>query len=129
MNRIHDDWICNLNRKKQQRKINKLVRNMNKNIENDNLWKGRFYCHQVYSPQWYIYEDKSGAELFVHLEFVDKQTGKTMLAADTVSCWCHWGGIRLFRAMNDFIVNYCAVWEETPRPHETTSIDYRGKNK
>ena len=33
------DWICTLNKKKQQRHINKLVRKMNKNIEQDELWK------------------------------------------------------------------------------------------
>ena len=32
-------------RKKAQRKINKLVRNMNKNIHDDNLWRGLWFLY------------------------------------------------------------------------------------
>lgn len=120
-------WTCSHSRKKQQRKMNQLVRIMNKNIENDELWKGRFYCHQVNYAPFYTYEDKSGSVLFVTLEFVDKQTGKTMLAANDVAGWRHWNGSRLFKKMNYFITEWCQVWKENPRPHRDTSIDYRRK--
>ena len=70
-------WITSLNKKKHQRAMNALVRDMNKNIATDDLWRGRFYVRQIYAPQWYIYNDRSGAELFVHLKFYDKKTGRT----------------------------------------------------
>ena len=120
-------WTFSMSRKKQQRKMNQLVRIMNKNIENDDLWKGRFYCHQVnYSP-FHVYEDKSGAQLFVTLEFVDKKTNKTMMAADTVSSWRHINGYTLWNKMNYFITEWCKVWEENPRPNKDNAIDYRRK--
>lgn len=120
-----DDWVYSNNRKKQQRKMNKMIRHMNKHIEKDDLWKGRFYAKQVLNSYFTPYEDKSGAELFVQIEFRDKQTGKTMLQADTVAAWCHWNGCRLFEKMNYFITEWCQVWKEDPRPHRDTSIDYR----
>ena len=122
-----DDWVYSNNRKKQQRKMNRMIRKMNKNIENDSLWKGRFYAHQVKGSYFTPYEDKSGAELFVQIEFVDRKTGKTMLTADLVASWCHWNGVKIWEKMNYFIVNWCDVWREDPRPSEKNAIDYRKK--
>ena len=118
------DWICNFNKKKQQRHMNKLVRRMNKNIEQDSLWKGRFCARQVGSPQWHIYEDKSGAELFVHILFIDKQTGKVMLKADTVAAWSHISGWRLWCDMNYFITEWCETWRNKDRPSVKNAIDF-----
>ena len=120
-------WTCSHSRKKQQRKMNQLVRTMNKNIENDELWKGRFYCHQVHYAPFYTYEDKSGSVLFVTLEFVDRKTGKTMLSADDVSSWRHINEYHLWEKMNYFITTWCKVWEENPRPNKENAIDYRKK--
>ena len=66
--------------------MNSLVRIMNKNIENDSLWQGRFYMRQVAS-RWREYEDKSGGELFVVLRLYDKQTGITKDVAESVNYW------------------------------------------
>ena len=76
-------WLCSKNRKRHQRAMNKLMRDLNKNIENDNLWQGRFYVKQT-AAQWHEYEDKSGAELWVVLSFIDKKTGITYETAETV---------------------------------------------
>ena len=118
------DWICTVNRKKQQRHMNKLVRKMNKIIEQDSLWKGRFCARQVESPQWTVYEDKSGAELFVHLLFIDKKTKQVMLKADTVASWSHWNGCKLWETMNYFITEWCETWRGTERLSYENAIDF-----
>lgn len=107
-------WITSKNKKRHQRMMNKMIREINKNLEKDGLWLGRFYVQQVYSPQWKIYEDKSGAEYFVHLKFIDKCTGRYWIQADTVNHWrgCFGNGWRIWDKMNWFIVEYCNVWDE-----------------
>lgn len=110
-----NDWITSSDRKKHQRRMNKLVRDLNKNIENDNLWHGRFYMRQV-AAQWYQYSDKSGYELWVVLEMRDRKTGKTKQIAETVNHWNMWHGSHLFWAINNFIVEDVDVWREEPRP-------------
>ena len=118
------DWISTRNRKKQQRKMNKIVREMNKHIEQDDLWKGRFCCRQILSPVWYTWDDNSGSVLFVQLLFIDKKTGKTFHYADDVASWYHFNHWRLWEKMNWFITEYCQVWREDPRPDKKTAIDY-----
>lgn len=108
-------WLTSKNRKRHQRAMNELMRLMNQNIENDDLWKGRFYVRQV-AAQWYEYEDKSGAELWVVLRFIDKKTGFYWETAETVNHWRWVNGNRLWWAMNDFIVEKTNVWSEDPRP-------------
>lgn len=107
-------WLTSKNKKRHQRAINRLIRRVNKSLEQDDLWGGRFVVHQVKSPQWSIYEDKSGAEYFVHLEVVDRCTGRTWIGADSVNGWrtTLGNGWRLYEFINWFIVDYCNVWEE-----------------
>ena len=55
-------WLTSMNKKKHQRAINRAVRSFNKQLEQDNLWLGRFIVLQYEdSPQWRKYEDGSGA--------------------------------------------------------------------
>ena len=109
------DWLTTLNRKKQQRAMNKLVREVNKVIEQDNLWCGRFYIRQ-FDARFMIFPDKSGADLFVGLAFIDKKTKVTYKTYETVNHWRFYNGANLYWAMNEFIVNRAGVWQENPRP-------------
>ena len=118
------NWIYCFNKKKHQRLMNKLVRKMNKNIEQDSLWKGRFCARQVESPQWTVYDDKSGAELFVHILFIDKKTKKVMLKADTVAAWSLSNAYRLWYDMNYFITEWCETWRGKERPSVKNAIDF-----
>ena len=111
-------WLCSKKRKRHQRAMNKLVRDMNKNIEKDNLWQGRFYARQVGNSQFYEFQDRSGAELFVGIQCVDRKTGRTYTRWDTVNSWRHMNGWDLWEFMNWFIVEFIEVWSENPRPGE-----------
>lgn len=104
-------WLSSKNKKRHQRAMNELMRVLNKNIENDNLWKGRFYVRQIAS-KWHQYEDKSGAELWVVLRFYDKKTSITRTVANTVNHWRYFGGSYLWWEMNNFIIEDVKVWEE-----------------
>lgn len=90
-------------RKSAQRKINKAVKNMNKSIAVDPLWRGRFCAHQTYSS-WESFTDGSGGILNVNIEFKDKKTGYTKLFLFDSCGRIEW---YLFLAMNDFIVTDC----------------------
>lgn len=107
-------WLTSMNKKRHQREINRLIREANKSIEKDDLWHGRFCIKQVESPQWHVYEDKSGAEYFVHLKFIDKCTGRYWIQAETVNHWrgSFGNGWRIWDKMNWFIVEHCSVWDE-----------------
>lgn len=94
-------------RKKAQKKINKKVHAMNLNILNDNLWRGRFYVHQV-DANWERFEDGSGGCLSVWLEIRDKKTGLYKgFRFDNYD-----GGWKLWSAVNDFICEDSGVWED-----------------
>ena len=107
-------WITSMNRKTHQRAINRLVRAMNKNLEQDELWCGRFIVRQDESPQWRRYEDGSGAELWVRLRFIDRCTGRYYVKWESVN---HWRGLRatgyeIWHMMNWLITEHWDVWKE-----------------
>ena len=104
-------WLTSKNRKRHQRAMNTMMRQLNRNIEQDELWQGRFYVRQVAS-QWHPYEDKSGGELWIVLRFIDKKTGIAKDVANTVNHWRYFNGSYLWWAMNDFIVKDVNVWHE-----------------
>lgn len=116
-------WKETTKRKKIQRHINSVFRDMNRNIERDNLWLGRFYCRQK-SIHFSKSEDNTYVYAAVEVEFYDRKTGKTMrkwfhkedFMGSTYKIWC---------AMNDFIVEYCDVWNEDPRPSIHNPWDYK----
>ena len=116
-------WMYSFNRKKHQRRMNKYVRAINKNLYNDDLWRGRFVVRQVGSPYFYTYEDGSGASLErVHLVITDRLNGRTIDGWDSVNGWCHWNGSRLWCWVNDAITEGFDVWHEHPDPYSTREM-------
>jgi hypothetical protein len=111
------------NRKNHQRWLNRYCRMVNKTIENDDLWLGRFYISQNRTRmEWF--EDGSGGLIYAEIVMHDRKTGKTEI---------HWYdgldmGWKMWRDFNDFIIEYCKVWEEVPSPRDNR-IDYRKKVK
>ena len=108
-------WLTSKSRKTHQRALNRLVREFNKALEKDDLWNGRFVVRQYEdSPQWYQYEDGSGAELWVKLKFIDRATGRYYVGAHSVNEWRGiWAnGYRLWEIMNWLITVHWDVWKE-----------------
>ena len=107
-------WLTSQNKKRHQRAINKLVRAMNHNLEQDDLWCGRFVIRQDKSPQWRLYEDGSGAELFVRLRFIDRATGRYYVKWESVNHWrgLHATGFEIWKMMNWLITEHWDVWKE-----------------
>ena len=62
-------------RKATQRKFNADMRFVNRVIENDDLWRGRFVVRQKKSS-WNLFDDGSGGILFTIVDFYDKKTKK-----------------------------------------------------
>ena len=107
-------WLTSKNKKRHQRAMNRLVHSFNKALEGDDLWCGRFVIRQVYSPQWQQYDDGSGAELFVHLKFIDRCTGRYWIAAYDVNQWrgFNGSGYYLWEITNWLITQHWDVWKE-----------------
>jgi hypothetical protein len=61
-------------RKKYQRGLNQKIRELNKAIQRDELWRGRFEARQT-SGDWYKFHDGSGGMLWATIRMVDKKTG------------------------------------------------------
>ena len=108
--------------KKMQSKINKIVRTVNKNIYNDDLWLGRFYIKQIKS-EFEEYEDKSGGSVRVWLKFIDR---KTKLEKNEILDFIGspFFDYDLFLKMNDFITGYVDVWHREDNPYKN-KIDFR----
>lgn len=108
----------NHDRRKHQRWLNTYCRRINKAIENDPLWLGRFVVEQKgTSMEWF--EDKSGGLLHCWLQFRDKKTGR-------IKDWytdCLDVSWKMFWEMNSFITTDCKVWE-FEHPYDER-VDYR----
>ncbi len=97
----------NRQRKLEQRKVNRAIHRLNRNLLNDELWRGRFECHQR-DADWQPFTDGSGGVLECLIEYRDKKTG---------FCWLKWSqdlAIYLFNEhylkMNEFIVHKSGVY-------------------
>lgn len=109
-----------MNKKKLHRKVNAYVKTINKNIYNDELWKGRFIIRE-YHFQAISYGFNDFTEYFRFI-LIDKQTSKTKITGWyssfqilTLNC--------LWLDMNDFITKDIDVWKE--KPTRLTTKDYR----
>lgn len=108
------------NRKKIQRILNYYVRAINKNIEQDYLWRGRFFVRQVGHANFYRFFDGSGAQLNVTLRFYDKKKMCYVDKHGSVSAFCGLGR-GIFWDMNDIIVKTFDAWGDNPKADR---IDY-----
>ena len=117
------NWKTTTKRKKIQRHINKEIRDLNRTIERDPLWRGRFYCKQT-DIAFRSSEDGTYTYVAIAVEFIDRKSGKAMHSIfrkeDLMgTAW------RLWEKMNYFITEWCEVWEENPRPSIKNPQDYK----
>lgn len=112
-------------RKNYQRKFNKVVRALNRNIANDDLWRGRFYFFQK-DMRFEEFEDHSGGMMHIVMRGYDKKTG---YYKDFIIEWAPYltfGGHRIWEMANHFIAEDSGVWYEEPRINRVTAPDWTG---
>lgn len=108
-------WKTSQNRKNHQRALNTLARRINKDVRDDPMWKGR-YCVRQYKSWWRPYWEEPDYYVF-YAQFIlyDKKTNKTYLTGiKSANDWQFLNGYKLWREMNDFILD-SGVWQEEPR--------------
>jgi hypothetical protein len=111
-------------RKAYQRKFNHKIHQLNKNIEMDNLWRGRFVFLQK-NCRWWKFEDGSGGELILSIRAYDKKTGYYHDYHLEYAPWMHTFDWNLTMEVgNTFIVEDLDVWRNEERPTLDSAIDY-----
>lgn len=116
-----------LNKKKAQRRINRVLRNMNDQILKDDLWNGRFYAYQL-SSEMRPYYDNSGLTGHVHCLFKDLKSGYTKDYWFDLMDFEHPFTSHIWWAMNSFITEWAPVWTENPGPYKQPKVIYRADN-
>ena len=111
-------------RKAYQREFNKRIRTLNKNIANDNLWRGRFIFLQR-NAYWWKFSDNSGGELIVFIRGYDKKTGYYKDYLLDFAPWLTTVNWHLSMDIaNNFITEAVEVWSENPEPSIGTAEDW-----
>jgi hypothetical protein len=113
------------NLKEQQRCMNSYVRRVNKSIQEDYLWRSRFFIRQYRVCNIYRFEDGSGTCMFVQLRIYDKRDNKYIDTYGSISDFCYGNGHRLWYIMNSAITEHFHVWRETDYNPYQDMTDYR----
>jgi len=104
---INFRWKTSQNPKVHQRAINRVLRAINENVYNDDLWMGRFFVRQhareVTMCDGVLY-------MAVELRFYDHKTKKYSSEWLTSNEIIIFGGSKIWGLMNDFIVEDIDVW-------------------
>ena len=107
MKEINYHWKTSCNPKVHQRAINRVLRAINQNVYNDDLWMGRFFVRQ-YRREVRCYDGYMS--MYVELRFYDHKTQKYSSEFLTSNDIILWGGSKIWSLMNDFIVEDIDVW-------------------
>ena len=125
--------LTSKDRKVHQRALNRVMRALNQNIYNDELWRGRFVMRQTGSPRMYSFEDGSGVVMEnVTLTCIDKLTGATYRETKGDNSWLFMNGYKMWELMNTAIVEKFNVWGEDIKPQDRAKMpefDFRKKSK
>lgn len=116
--------MTNKMRRDYQRKFNRKIRLLNKNLEKDELWRGRFIFLQK-DARWEEFYDHSGGILHLIIRAFDK---KTNYYHDYIIEYAPWMTTLNWHLTmdigNKFIVEDANVWKEKERPSLSNAVDY-----
>lgn len=111
-------------RRQYQRSFNHKIRQLNKEIERDELWRGRFVFLQK-QYHWYKFEDNSGGILTLFIRAYDKKTNYYHDYRLEYAPWLKSINWRLSMDIaNTFIVDDLNVWGNEDRPNIKTAPDF-----
>lgn len=96
-------------RKKYQHKLNKLVKNINKEIEEDSLWQGRFVFH-IMETFFERFEDGSGGMLYAIIRGYDKNTQAYKDYIIEYASFFRFAKLDLWKKANKFITEDTDTW-------------------
>ena len=102
----YNEVMKNVSLSEHRRWIDRYLWEVNQSMCNDNLWFGRFVVRRLRSFLD-VFEDSSGALLYIVVRFYDKKTHKRKdVTTDALEL-----PMKMFFLMNEFIVNDVGVWE------------------
>ena len=112
-------------RKVYQKELNKVIKEINKSIETDWLWLGRFVIHQM-DAYWEEFEDGSGGILHTVIRIIDKKTGFYKDYIFKYAKFMHASCVNdLYGIVNKCIIDDMRVWEIGEDPYkEAGKVDY-----
>ena len=111
-------------RKDYHKKAMKMIRELNKNTEQDPLWRGRFVA-MVKGERWYQFSDNSGGILTLYIRMYDKKTKQYMDYRWEYAPYFHGNVWHLcMEIANDFVVEKIDVWHDADRPSIYNATDY-----
>lgn len=117
----HNDYPTYQSRqycKKLQRYVTKIFRKINKLLEEDTLWNGRYVIRQIDRDYWH-FADNSGGQLHVNYNIIDKKTGLILTYRSSLSSpkpFFFWGDVNL--KINSFIVEESDAWHGDISPYD-----------
>lgn len=109
-------------RKKYQHKLNKLIKEMNKTIENDSLWNGRFIFH-IMASHFERFKDGSGGLLYVAIRGYDKKDGYYKDYTLEYAPYLSFIHFDIWKIANKFITEDTDAWKNDNNPYND-KIDY-----
>ena len=99
--------------KNHQRKVNKLVKNINKMLMDDSLFHGRFHIKQI---NRILFNDQGyrGIIYFFEITYIGHPELTKVIHLDRYDAYNEYNGIvstELYKAVNDYIVKDSGFWE------------------
>ena len=110
-------------RKKYQISANKLVKEVNKIIEADFLWNGRFVFH-IMDSNFERFKDGSGGILYVVLRGYDKKTKYYKDYTLDYAPYFQFIEWDIWQITNKFITEDTDTWKKDNNPFNDNKIDY-----
>lgn len=109
-------------RKEYQHKLNKLIKEVNKAIENDSLWNGRFVFH-IMDSAFERFEDGSGGILHVVIRGYDKKTKVYKDYTLNYAPYFNFIKFNILDIANKFITEDTNTWKNGNNPYNE-KMDY-----
>lgn len=110
-------------RKKYQRKLNKVVRDINKSIEEDTLWNGRFVFH-IMVTNFERFSDNSGGILYTIIRGYDKKSKAYKDYKLQYAPFLPFSQANIWLTANKFITEDTDTWYNGNDPYKEAKIDY-----